>query len=114
MAIYPNTKTLKKAIPTIRISDQVVKKWDFEVLLTYVRPDKTSWSRAYPGSENVEYLNLTADKFTAEQIISYLNPNIDIIFSAHYDAYNTPPIDQKIDNFDINSLASTSNTSANT
>jgi len=112
MAIYPNIKILKKAIPTIRNSDQVVKKWDFEVLLTYTRPDKTSWSKSYSGSADVEYLNLTANKFTAQQIVSYLNPNIDVIFSAQYDAYNTPPTDQKIDDFNLNFLAS--NTSANT
>ena len=57
MAKYPATATLKKATPKVRTADNVVKSWDIEVLFTHTRADKTTWSRSYPHTEDVEYLN---------------------------------------------------------
>lgn len=94
-------KILKKATPTVRTSDNVVKKWDIEVIYK----DTTSgWNRAYPHTEDVEYLNLTADQFTKDQLVGFMPSNMDVIFEAHYDAFNTPPKEERISDFNLNNL----------
>jgi len=103
MAKYPTTKTLKKAVPTIRLDDNVVKKWDIEVIYKHTANNGTSWSRAYPHTEDVEYMNKTASEFTKAQLISFMN-NMDVIFDAHYEAHNLPPKDERVNNFNINDL----------
>jgi hypothetical protein len=104
MATYATTKILKKAQPAVRISDNIVKSWDIEVLYTYTRPDNTTWSRSYPHTEDVEYLNKLPSAFTKSELIGFMPPNMDVIFDAHYDAHNTPPTEQKISDFNLNSL----------
>ena len=42
MATYATTKILKKAQPAVRISDNIVKSWDIEVLYTYTRDRKST------------------------------------------------------------------------
>lgn len=106
MAKYPATRVLKKASPTVRISDQVVKKWDVEVIFTHTREDSTTWSRTYQGSEDVEYLNKTAENFTAAELLEYLNPSMDVIFDAHYEAHNIPATEEKVGDFNLNTLKS--------
>jgi len=101
MAQLTNTKVIKKAKPTTRISDGVVKKWDVEVVLT--APD--GWYRSYKGNEDVEYLGKQPEEFTKAELISYLSDSIDHIFDAHYQAHHTVPEDETNDNFDISTLA---------
>lgn len=103
MAKYPTTKALKKAQPTVRIEDNIVKKWDIEVVYKHTRSDNTSWSRTYSHSEDVEYLNKTPTEFTKAELISYMN-NMDVIFDAHYEAHNVPPKEDKVSDFNINDL----------
>jgi hypothetical protein len=105
MAKYATTKVLKKASPTVRTADQVVKSWEVEVLYTHTRDNGTTWARAYPATEDVEYLNKTADQFTKAELIGYMNPNMDVIFDAHYEAHNLPATEEKVSNFNLNDLA---------
>lgn len=105
MAKYATTKVLKKATPTVRTSDNIVKSWEIEVLYTYTREDGTTWSRSYPHNEDVEYLNKEASEFTKNELINYMPVNMDVIFDAHYDAHNTPPSEERISNFNLNNLA---------
>lgn len=105
MAKYSTTKALKKAIPTVRNDDNVVKSWDIEVIYTHTRDDGTTWSRTYPHTEEVEYLNKETSDFTKAELIDFMSSNMDVIFDAHYEAHNTPPTEEKISNFNINDLA---------
>lgn len=104
MAKYPATKTLKKAQPTVNIDDNVVKKWDIEVVYKHTRDDGTTWSRAYPHTEDVEYLNKTPSQFTKAELIGFMPSNMDVIFDAHYEAHNIPPTEEKVSDFNINDL----------
>lgn len=107
MAKYPTTKVLKKATPTVRTSDNVVKSWEIEVVYTHTREDGTTWSRSYPNTESdLEYLNKTPTDFTAAELIDMMNPNMDTIFDAHYEAHNLPATEEKVASFDLNSLSS--------
>ena len=103
MAKYTNVKTLKKATPTIRTSDNVVKKWDIEVI--YTEPT-SGWNRAYPHSDEVEYLNKTAEQFTKEDLIALMPPVMEDVFSSHYETFNTPATEERVSNFNLNDLAS--------
>lgn len=105
MAKYPATKTLKKATPKIRVSDNVVKSWEIEVVYTHTRANNTTWSRSYPHTEDVEYLNKTVDEFTKTDLLNYMPANMDVIFDAHYAAHNEPPTEETVSNFNLNSLA---------
>lgn len=105
MAHYPTTKVLKKASPTVRLSDNVVKSWDIEVLYTHTRQNGTTWSRAYSHTEDVEYLNKEPSDFTKAELISFMPSNMEVIFDAHYEAHNTETTDKKISNFNLNNLA---------
>jgi len=104
MAKYETVKTLKLAKPTVKIADGITVRWDIEVLYTYTRPNNTTWSRAYSHTEEVEYLDKTPDKFTKEELINFMPPNMDVIFDAHYDAHNTEPTEEKLDSFSVNIL----------
>ena len=101
MAQKENVKILKSAKPTVRIADGVVKKWDVEVVLT---EPVSGWNRSYSANEDVEYLGKQPEEFTQAELFSYLSDSIDVIFSAHWDAHNTPPVDEQIE-FDITNLA---------
>ena len=104
MAKYPATATLKKATPKVRTADNVVKSWDIEVLFTHTRADDTTWSRTYPHTEDVEYLNKTPSQFTKAELLAFM-PNMDVIFDAHYAAHNEPPTEERISDFNLNDLA---------
>lgn len=105
MAKYPATRLLKKATPKVRTSDNVVKSWDIEVIYTHTRADNTTWSRSYPHTEDVEYLNKTTDQFTKSELINYMPSNMDVIFDAHYAAHNEPATEERISDFNLNDLA---------
>jgi hypothetical protein len=104
MAKYPTTKILKKATPKVRTADNVVISWDIEVLFTHTRADKTTWSRSYPHTEDVEYLNKTPNQFTKTELLAFM-PLMDVIFDAHYEAHNLPPVDERLSNFSLSDLA---------
>jgi len=110
MAKYsPITKTLKKAVPTVRTSDNVVKRWDIEVVYSYdgdLENDLPAWKTTYSESEDVEYLGKTVNQFSKSDLIGFMNSNIENhIFEAHYEANNLPPTETADANFNINSLS---------
>lgn len=110
MAKYsPITKTLKKAVPTVRTSDNVVKRWDIEVVYSYdgdLERDLPAWKTTYSESEDVEYLGKTVNQFTKSELIGFMSPNIENhAFEAHYESQNLPATETADANFNINSLS---------
>ena len=97
-------KQLKKATPTIRNSDGVVKKWEIEVIFTCDKTDGTTFSRTYPASEDVEYLNLKPEQFTPAQLISMMNPVTDQVFESHFITFTTPPTENRVSDFNLSTL----------
>lgn len=110
MAKYsPITKTLKKAKPTVRVSDGVVKKWEIEVVYSYAgdpAQDLPAWKTTYSETEEVEYLGKTPTEFTKQELIGFMSPMIENhIFEAHYEAQNLPAKEDSVSDFDVNSLS---------
>ena len=105
MAKYPATKALKKATPTVRTGDNIVKSWEIEVIYTHTRDDASTWTRDYSHTEDVEYLNKETSGFTKAELIGFMPSNMDVIFDAHYEAHNTPPTEDRVSNFNLNDLA---------
>jgi len=110
MAKYaPITKTLKKATPTVRAADNVVKHWDIEVVYSYAGDEEKglpAWKTSYSENEDVEYLGKTVDQFTKAELIGFMSPMIENhIFEAHYESQNLPAAEERVSNFDINSLS---------
>jgi FMN-dependent NADH-azoreductase len=109
MAKYaPITKTLKKATPTVRSSDGVVKSWDVEVVYSYAGDEEKNlpaWKTTYSENEDVAYMEKTVEQFTKAELIGFMNPMIENhIFEAHYEANNLPATEERLGEFDINSL----------
>lgn len=112
MAKYPFTKTLKKATPTIRTADNVVKSWEVEVEYAYAGdPDATdpalpAWKNTYSERKDVEDEGRVATDFTQAELMAMLPSVIDNhIFEAHYEAFNLPPAEERISDFDISTLS---------
>lgn len=99
-AKYPYTKVLKKASPTVRTADNVVKSWDIEVIY---KANSNGWSRTYPHREDVEYLNKTVSQFTKSELLSFSNLP-DAVWDAHYEAHNMPPTEERVGDFNLNDL----------
>lgn len=100
MAKYPATKTLSSAVPTIRLEDNLVIKWDLKVVYNY-----NGFTRDYGDNVNVLYLAKTADQYTKTELMGLLNlAQYDQIFDAHYDAYHTPPVEERVSDFDITKI----------
>lgn len=100
MAKYNATKNLSSAIPTVRTEDNIVKKWDLKVVYSY-----NGFNRDYNESVDVLYLNKTPDQFTKTELMGLMNlTQYDIIFDAHYDAYHTPPVEERLSEFDITQI----------
>tara|TARA_R110000772_G_scaffold9921_5_gene32168 strand:- start:2008 stop:2349 length:342 start_codon:yes stop_codon:yes gene_type:complete len=111
MAKYtPITKTLKKATPTIRSSDNVVKSWNVEVVYSYAGdatadPVLPAWKTSYSETEDVLYLGKTADEYTKSELIGFMNPSIENhIFEAHYESQNMPATEERKQDFDFSAL----------
>jgi hypothetical protein len=96
-------KILKKATPTVRTSDQVVKKWDIEVIY---KNTADGWTRAYPHNEDVEWMNKTASQFTKEELIALMPTVTDTVFESHHKTMTTPRTEQRVGDFNLNDLAS--------
>ena len=105
MTKYPNTKVLRKAVPTVKTETGYVKSWDIDVVFTHTREDGTSWSRTYSDTiEDLDYLRKTPSQFTKEEIIGLMRTNLDNVFDSHYESFNSPPVEEKVSDFDINQL----------
>lgn len=106
MAKYSATKTLRKAIPTVRTQDGVVKSWEIEVLYSYTNTADETWSRSYPHrEENLEYLNKTPEQFTKAELVALMPDVMDAVFDSHYETFNTPPTTERVAEFNLNNLA---------
>lgn len=110
MAKYaPLTKTLKKATPVIRNEDGVVKSWDIEVVYSYAGDEEQglpAWKTTYSENEDVEYMNKTVDQFTKSELIGFMSPMIENhAFEAHYESQNLPAKEERVSDFNVNSLA---------
>jgi hypothetical protein len=95
MAKYgPITKTLKRATPTVRVADDVVQRWEIEVIYAYAGDSDNglpAWRTTFTEDEDVEYLEKTVDQFTKSELVGFLSPVLENhIFEAHYDANNIP------------------------
>ena len=100
MAKYNATKNLSSAIPTVRTDDNLVKKWDLRVTYAY-----NGFNRDYGDSVDVLYMGKTTDQFTRTELLGLLNlAQYDQIFDAHYDAYHTPPVENRQSDFDITTI----------
>lgn len=100
------TKTLKKATPTVRTADQVVKKWDLEIIYSHTPESGQTFSRTYSvRGEDVEYLEKTVDQFTRAELIALSSDNMDAVFESHFiTATAPPPQEEKVESFNLNSL----------
>lgn len=109
MTLYPATKTLTSATPTIVANSGIVTSWNIKVNFTTINATP-SFSRDYQfNKDNLDYLNKTPSQFTQQDLIAYIPPNMDVIFDAHYEATNLPPLNIRVDNFSLANL-STANT----
>lgn len=100
MAKYNATKTLKKATPTIRTEDGIVKQWEIEVVYSH-----NGFTRDYPHRADVEYLHKTPIEYTKAELIALMPPNLDNVFDSHYDSFNTPPTTERVSDFKLSDLA---------
>lgn len=100
MAKYTATKTLKKATPTVRIEDGVVKTWEIEVVYEY-----NGFRKDYNTRSDVEYLEKTANQYTRAELIALMPPVIDQVFDSHYDTFNSPPVEERVSDFKLSDLA---------
>lgn len=103
MAFTTVTKILKKATPTVRTSDGVVKKWEIEVVY---KNNGDNWTRSYPHTEeDLEYLNKTTSEFTSNELIAFMPSVLDTVFEHHWDAAHPgPAVEEKVSNFDLSTL----------
>jgi hypothetical protein len=99
MSQYTATKTLVKAIPRVRTEDNVVLSWDLTVNFEY-----DGWSREYPHTQDVTSLGKEADEFTQTELINLLPAVLDLVFDSHYETFNLPPKEERLSEFDVNSL----------
>lgn len=100
MAKYNATKTLKKATPTIRTEDGVVKQWEIEVVYSY-----NDFTRDYSTRADVEYLDKTPTQYTKAELVALMPPNMDNVFDSHYETFTTPPTEERVSNFKLSDLA---------
>lgn len=100
MAKYPATKLLSGAVPTVRLEDNLVIKWDLKVTYLY-----NGFTRDYGDSVDVLYLAKIASQYTKTELMGFMNlAQYDVIFDAHYDAYHTPPVEERKSDFDITQI----------
>ena len=100
MAKYNATKALSSAVPTVRLEDNLVKRWDLKVVYSY-----NGFNREYGDNVDVLYMTKTVADFTKAELMGLMNlAQYDQIFDAHYEAYHTPPVEERRDDFDITKI----------
>lgn len=111
MATYtPITKTLVKAIPTVRAADSFVTRWEIEVEYAYAGngAELTEWKTTYSESAEVAEPSKVATDYTKAELIALMPAVIeDHVFHAHYEAFNLPqaePTEAADNEFNIDNL----------
>lgn len=114
MATYaPITKTLVKAVPTKRASDNFVTRWEIEVNYAYAGdadadPVQPAWDTDYSESVQIETPEKVATGYTKAELIAMMPAVIDDhVFHAHYEAFNLAPAEPEEtaeDDFDLETL----------
>lgn len=114
MATYaPITKTLVKAVPTKRASDNFVTRWDIEVNYAYAGdaeadPVQPAWDTDYSESVTIETPSKVATGYTKAELIAMMPAVIDDhVFHAHYEAFNLAPAEPEEsaeNDFDLDTL----------
>lgn len=104
--MYPATKTIQSAKPTIRTSDNVVIIWELVINFTYL-----DFSRTYVRSIELENPVKTTSEYTQQELLE-LFPILDRVFDAQYEHYLdninnpvTPVATETVTNFDISTLS---------
>ena len=111
MAKYtPITKTLVKAIPTVRAADNFVTAWEIEVEYSYAGngSDLPEWTTTYSERAEIATPEKAATAYTKAELIAMMPSVIeDHIFEAHYEAFNLPaeePTEAADSEFDLTNL----------
>lgn len=114
MATYaPITKTLVKAVPTKRASDNFVTRWEIEVNYAYAGnadadPVQPAWNTDYSESVTIETPEKVATGYTKAELIAMMPAVIDDhVFHAHYEAFNLAPAEPEEsaeNDFDLDTL----------
>jgi uncharacterized protein YciW len=114
MATYaPITKTLVKAVPTKRASDNFVTRWEIEVNYAYAGdadadPVQPAWDTDYSESVQIETPEKVATGYTRAELIAMMPAVIDDhVFHAHYEAFNLAPAEPEEsaeNDFDLDTL----------
>lgn len=88
----PIIKTLVRAIPIIRSSDNVVLKWNLIVNYRYegsIIENLPEWENNYEEDVIVENLNKTINDFTKQELVELMGQNIEnSVFHIHYESFN--------------------------
>jgi hypothetical protein len=111
MATYtPITKTLVKAVPTVRAADNYVTRWEIEVEYAYDGDgaDLPAWKTTYSESKEIAEPSKATSGYTKAELIAMMPAVIeDHVFHAHYEAFNLAPAEpeEAADNeFDLDTL----------
>ena len=114
MATYsPVTKTLVKAVPTKRASDNFVTRWEIEVNYAYAGnakadPVQPAWNSDYSETVEFETPSKVTTAYTKAELIAMMPSVIDDhVFHAHYEAFNLAPAEPEEaaeDDFDLDAL----------
>ena len=98
-------RIIKKATPTVRSADGIVKSWDIDVVFV---DDLDGWNRTYSFSESdLEWMKKKPTDFTEADLLKFIPGTYDHIFEAHYDSMNPgAPVEEKVADFDLSNLSS--------
>ena len=100
-------RIIKKATPTVRSADGIVKSWDIDVVFV---DDLDGWNRTYSFSESdLEWMKKKPTDFTEADLLKFIPGTYDHIFEAHYDSMHPgEPVEEKVADFDLSTLGTKS------
>lgn len=104
MAKYPATKVLSRAVPTVRSTDGVVKRWDIDVVYSYTDENGITLNNTYIHNEDVEFQNKVVSDFSKSDLVGYMQDKYDAVFDAQFDAMIAPPTEEMVFEFNIDQL----------
>lgn len=100
-------RIIKKATPTVRTSDGIVKSWDIDVVFV---DDLDGWNRTYSFSESdLEWMNKKPTDFAEADLLKFIPGTYDQIYDAHYASMHPGvAVEEKVADFDLSTLKTTS------